>query len=222
MFPAISSGLKTVRKTVYNAFQSLSFPSRHKARVFTLTPTAMKKFLLLSGAMVTILVFSACKQKSPAAPVVYPPPAPEAPAAGILTFESATCNGLSPDELAPIVNIPAEELEPKVEAVDENKWVCSYGNQAVYFTVTVTQTTQECDDSLENYRQNEENLAKFLPQDQYPQGTHSDVKRPDFEGIRSEVTDSFNAHKCNISVFVTKPEDKMMQVKIVEAFFKEP
>ncbi len=170
-----------------------------------------------------VLALSACKQKPQAAATPAPQPAPnQASVADLLTFESATCNGLTPDRLAPIVEMPPEELEPKVETLDENTWACSYGKDAaVYFTVTVTRTTQECDEILEDYRSQQDTLDKFLPQDQYPQGTHSDVKNRAFEGVRSEVTDSLNAHKCNINVFVTKPEDKLMQVKIVEAFFGE-
>ncbi len=160
-----------------------------------------------------VLALSACKQKPQ-------PVSNQAAATDLLTFESATCNGLTPDKLEPIVNIPAEELEPTVEALDENTWACYYGKDAaVYFTVTVGQTSRECTESLKNYHDELENMDKFLPHDQYPQGTHSDVNNANFQGIRSEVTGSLNARKCNINIFITRPEDKMMQVKIVEAFF---
>lgn len=186
----------------------------------------MKRILPLVCLTAAVLAFSACKQKPQTAGSPEKPDQSiaqnQASATELLTFESSTCNGLTPDKLSPIVNIAPEDLEPKIEALDENRWACSYGKDAaVYFTVTVGQTTQECENALGNYHRELENMDKFLPQDQYPQGTHSNVKNTNFEGIRSEVTDSLTANKCNINVFVTKPEDKMLQVKIVEAFFSE-
>lgn len=183
----------------------------------------MKKSLLLSGGLLSMLVLSACQPATPANTATNTGGQNVGVKVGKAPALAAnSCDTLTPADLSAIVGIPAEQLAPSVSPLYEGVWTCSFGkNGEVSFTVTVSSSADKATSDMEEYRNNIETAAAVIPDGKYPQGAYSDISGVGEEAIYSAVNNSLNARKGAVSILVMSPNDKIKQVNVADAFFKK-
>lgn len=189
------------------------------------------------AGLASLMLLSACQTAAPAQTALnnktVTPQAQTSAEATPLTAND--CSKVTPVELAVILGndavtgkpVTTDQLmpQPVTEGPDKGSWICSYGESLkTTFTVYPLANEAAAKAYYDDYLQTQEDLSGKLDESQYPNGSYSEIVNTNngWEGIRSEVTGSLMSRKGNVMLFIpSMPADKMMQVKITDAFFSK-
>lgn len=150
---------------------------------------------------------------------------PSGAASNAAGASTPSCVGITADDAAPFLGVPAAQLTANIEESYKGFWLCSFaqpgGSTSVSFSVKIAGSEKEAASDMEEYRGNLE-LAGEQPQwKNLPKGAYSDILGLGDEAVWTDINRSLTVRKGKTTLQVLQPAGKMEQIKVAEAFLKK-
>jgi hypothetical protein len=141
----------------------------------------------------------------------------------LYTPDRANCNGFTAADAAAILGLPAAKVTAKTEELYAGNWQCMFTTEevgkTVSFNVSVAKSAGEASRNMEQYRSHLETAGEVSPfKENLPNGAYSDIGGLGDDGVWTDINASLAIRQGNVTVQVSMPKDKMLQMKIAEKF----
>jgi hypothetical protein len=175
-------------------------------------------------AVCILLIFSggACKKSQPEGPSG----GPQFKTAKLYKPDMASCNGFTTEDAAGILGLPLKNVKEKSEELYTGNWQCTFESgglgKTLSFNVSVANSAEEAERNLQQYRAHLETAGSVSPfKENLPKGAYSDVSGLGQEAVWTDINLSLAVRQGNVTIRVTMPKDKSLQIKVAEKFLSK-
>lgn len=137
--------------------------------------------------------------------------------------DMANCGGFTAEDAAGILGLPAAKITAKTKEMYAGFWQCTFesgiAGKSVEFGVTVSKSVEAAVRDMEQYRSHLETAGSVAPfKDKLPKGAYSDIGGLGDETVWTDINNSLSVRQGNITILVSMPKDKLVQIKVAEKF----
>jgi hypothetical protein len=182
--------------------------------------------LLVCAGILVIFTFGACKKQTAGTGDAGSKTAGSShqeKSGKVYTPAVANCNGFTAADAASILGLPAAKVTAKTEELYAGNWQCLFDSgdagKTISFNVSVAKSVQEASRDMEQYRSHLETAGEVEPfKENLPKGAYSDIGGLGDDGVWTDINLSLAIRKGNVTIQVSMPKDKMVQMKVAEKF----
>ena len=188
--------------------------------------------LLIGAGIILIFGVGACKrpQTADTTKAGSNPPVVEGPHAGkdlkLYKPDMTNCSGFTAEDAAAIFGLPAPRITAKTEELYAGNWQCSFDSgdlgKTLSFNVRVSKAIEDAVREMAGYRSHLETAGSVSPfKENLPKGAYSDIGGIGDEAVWTDINASLAVRRGNVTIHVSLPKDRPVQIKIAEAFLSK-
>ena len=141
----------------------------------------------------------------------------------LYALDMSTCGGFSAQDASGILGVPAAKIMAKTKQLYSGFWQCAFetgiSGKAIEFGVTISRSVDLAVRDMEQYRSHLEKTGSVAPfKDKLPKGANSDIGGLGEEAVWTDINNSLSARQGNITILVSIPKEKLVQMKVAEKF----